>query len=197
MIPDYDDSLSLRDARALYFEANGFGEDGGYNDKWVTGKFGPLPFAFPNGEARRRVVPLHDLHHVITGYGTDGAGEGAISAWEVAGGCGRSGVAWFLNLNALFLGSLIDARGVFGAFVRGRRSRNFYEQGFDEELLARNLGDVRRELLAESETPFGAAVTFADRGVFAGWWGIGFALAVMELALVFAPVVRLVQWIAA
>ena len=90
----YADQERLRDARKRYFEANGFGADGGYEAKWVTLQAGPLRLAFPNSEARRRAVRYHDLHHVLADYPTDWTGEAEIGAWELASGCGRHGAAW-------------------------------------------------------------------------------------------------------
>ena len=80
--------MTVRDARARYFAANGFSE-AAYVDAWVRFKVGPLPVVFPNTRSRKRAVPMHDLHHVATGYGTSLVGEAEIGAWEIAGGCGR------------------------------------------------------------------------------------------------------------
>ncbi|HSO31503.1 MAG TPA: hypothetical protein VLT33_03275, partial [Labilithrix sp.] len=67
----YPPDLTMRAARALYFENNGFGADGGYGAAWVDFKLGPLPFPFPNTPQRIDAVKFHDLHHVLTGYDTD------------------------------------------------------------------------------------------------------------------------------
>src|SRR6478752_6208121 len=83
----YAPSLTLREARDLYFRSNGFGEDGGYGDAWVDFKLGPVPFPFPNTAARIKAVKVHDLHHIVTGYRTNFVGELEISAWEIGGGC--------------------------------------------------------------------------------------------------------------
>lgn len=83
----YDEGLTMREARAIYFEVNGFGADGGYGDAWVDFKLGPLPVPFPNTRARVRAVRYHDLHHVLTGYDTNTIGEFEISAWELGAGC--------------------------------------------------------------------------------------------------------------
>ena len=101
----YDSSLTLRDARALYFENNEFGDDGGYSKRWVKFDLGPIPLAFPNLPSRRRAVRIHDLDHVLTGYNTDLRGETEIAAYEIASGCGNYGAAWFLNLQAFFTGT--------------------------------------------------------------------------------------------
>ena len=85
---EYDPHLTLRDARQRYFERGGFG-NGGYWDRWVRLKAGPLVIRFPNTQARLRAVKLHDLHHVLTEYDTSWSGEAEIGAWEIATGCGR------------------------------------------------------------------------------------------------------------
>src|SRR5262245_10722491 len=71
---DYDAGSTLRQPRARYFEENDFGEDGGYNARWVKLKLGPFPYAIPNTKGRVRAVRYHDLHHIMTGYRTDWIG---------------------------------------------------------------------------------------------------------------------------
>jgi len=73
------------EARQRYFADNGF-SDAGYSDRWVKLSIGPLPFVMPNLPSRRRAIPLHDLHHVATGYDTTVRGEAEISAWELGAG---------------------------------------------------------------------------------------------------------------
>ena len=65
----YDPQLTLRNARGRYFEINNF-NDGGYDDRWLKMKAGPIPISFPNTKARVRAVKFHDLHHVLTEYPT-------------------------------------------------------------------------------------------------------------------------------
>jgi hypothetical protein len=74
----YSDATPVRQARAEYFRANGFGDDGGYDAQWVKVKLGAVPLWFPNTDARRRAVRLHDLHHLATGYETSLVGEAEI-----------------------------------------------------------------------------------------------------------------------
>ena len=89
----YDpESDTLRAARARYFEANGFGADGGYNKDWEIFRLGPIPIPIPNLQARREALPYHDCNHVLTGYTTDWQGEFEIGAYELGAGCGRN---WF------------------------------------------------------------------------------------------------------
>ena len=51
---------------------------------WVTA-FG-IKFPFPNILGRNKVLPYHDLHHIVTGYRTDEAGEFEVGAWCLATG---------------------------------------------------------------------------------------------------------------
>ena len=139
-----DDTLAR--ARDDYFRANGFGENGGYDDAWVDFKLGPIPMPFPNTASRKRAVRFHDLHHALTGYATDVRGEFEISAWEVASGCADHVAAWQLNLGGLVGGLLIAPRRTWRAWLRGRQSRNLYRTPYDEQLLGRRVADVRREL---------------------------------------------------
>ncbi|HYH85947.1 MAG TPA: hypothetical protein VEX60_10885 [Pyrinomonadaceae bacterium] len=161
----YGPEMTLREARALYFEINNF-KDGGYGEAWVKMKAGPFPIWFPNTKARVRAVKYHDLHHVLTEYPTTWRGEAEIGAWEIATGCANHYPALLLDLEALAIGLVICPRGVFRAFVRGRRSRNLYRQRFDDELLAAKVGDMREELRL-SETH--AEASSADRLSFAAW----------------------------
>jgi hypothetical protein len=142
----YADGSTVRAARAEYFAANGF-SDASYNDSWVTlGKLGPIPLTFPNSTSRKRAVPLHDLHHVATGYTTTWTGEAEIAAWELAGGCGKHLAAWVLNSFAMTYGLVIAPRRIYRAFKRGRKSRTLYQSGWEDSLLDLTVGELREKL---------------------------------------------------
>lgn len=142
----YSPESTLREAREAFFERSGFAADGGYGDRWVKLRMGYLPIWFPNTEGRRRCVPLHDLHHILTEYPTTWRGETEISAWEVATGIRRHYVGWLLDLLGIALGLVINPRGVFRAFVRGRHCMNLYGETWDERILTRRVGNERRRL---------------------------------------------------
>src|SRR3979411_2607790 len=114
----YAEASRVADARAEYFTANG-SSDATYRDHWVRFKLGPIPVAFPNTASRKRAIPLHDLHHVATGYATTLTGEAEIGAWECAGGCRDYWAAWVLNASCFALGTVIAPRRIWRAFVRG------------------------------------------------------------------------------
>ncbi len=161
----YGAELTLRAARERYFEINHF-ENGGYEESWVKMKAGPVPIWFPNTVARVKAVKFHDLHHVLTEYPTTWRGEAEIGAWEVATGCAKHYQGWLLNMWAFTIGLVINPRGVYRAFMRGRQSRNLYRGIVYNELLERKVGDVRRELSLDRRP---APPTPRDRRAFVLW----------------------------
>lgn len=146
-------SLTLATARSQYWQANGFGDDGGDALAWIPIKLWKLTVKIPNTEGRRRAVRLHDLHHVVTGYRTDLTGESEIAAWELASGCFRWPAAFVLNHFALTLGVLLAPRHVLRAWARGRATRNLYCFDGVDELLPRTVGEVRHELGLDAPQP--------------------------------------------
>jgi hypothetical protein len=146
-------SLTLATARSQYWQANGFGDDGGDSLDWIPIKLWKLTVKIPNTEGRRRAVRLHDLHHVVTGYRTDLAGESEIAAWELASGCFRWPAAFVLNQFALAMGLVVAPRSVMQAWARGRATRNLYRFDGVDELLPRTVDEVRSELGLDAAPP--------------------------------------------
>jgi hypothetical protein len=174
--------MTLREARAEYFAANGLPPDGGYHDRWVRIQIGPIPFAYPNTEGRRRVTLAHDLHHVLTGYRTDIRGEAELAAWEIGAGC-RDRAGLQLELRVLGFGLLRWPREVYRAFLRGRRSRNLLGTRCDDAFVARPVETVRAELGIDPSAPAPEA-TSDDRRAFARW-------ALLAIAIVWGPLIPL------
>jgi ubiquinone biosynthesis protein Coq4 len=141
----------MGEARARYFLDNGFG-DGGYDDRFVVLRAMGVPVVIlPNTKQRVRSVRFHDLHHVLTGYDTTWRGECEIAAWELASGCRDHWAAWVLNFWAAVVGICVAPRALLRAARRGRASRNLYAREWDDALLERTVGELRRELGLEAE----------------------------------------------
>lgn len=183
------DDTPMREALITYFDDNDFGADGGYGETWVDFKLGPVPFPFPNTPMRVRAVKYHDLHHLITGYATDLAGELEIAAWEVGAGCGAFVVPWQLNLGGMAGGVFFMPRRVLRAFLRGRRSTSFYGRDY-EALLDMTVAEGTALAGVPAEVPpasvgellrFGLAVL---AGLVVG--AITFVMALVTLPLAYA-----------
>lgn len=99
-------------AVAAYLDENGFKlED--YDAATVKVTFWWLTFPFPNPPSRQLAVRFHDLHHVVTGYGTDPAGEAEVSMWEL-----RRGISMF----SPFVQAIIWSGALFGLVHSRRRT---------------------------------------------------------------------------
>lgn len=184
--------MTLREGRRQAFEAFGIPEDGGDSEAWVDFKLGPVPMPFPNSDARRRAVKLHDLHHVLTGYRMDIIGEFEISAWEIAAGCGGYVVPWYLNLMGVSAGLISAPRRTARAFWRGARARSLYTSLGHDAVIDRSIEDVQRELgIAPSVEP-----RLRDVATLAGAALAGSVLALVTAAVVLTPV-TLVAWVIA
>jgi hypothetical protein len=186
----YDPEMTLRDARVRYFELSGFGDDGGYSDRWIKVKVWRIPIWLPNTQGRVRAVKLHDLHHILTEYPTTWRGEAEISSWEVAsGGLRRYYAGWLLDLLNVAQGLVVNPRGLFRGFVRGRRSRNLFGETFTDEMLSRRVGEMRRELLLDNEDAAAAGARRAsarDVVAFVAW---SLACVLLYAVLVVMPLV--------
>jgi hypothetical protein len=153
----------------------------------VNLKLGPVPVSFPNTPGRVRAVRYHDLHHVLTGYDTDNAGEFEISAFEIAAGCKDFYAAWFLNLGGTTAGMFRWPRRTFRAFLRGRASRSLYGEEL-EPLLEASVAEARARMGCPAEPP---AARASDVALFGLTVVAGFAtgLPLLALAIPAAPLV--------
>jgi hypothetical protein len=141
--------ITVKEARDLHFKNHGLPLDGGYNDVWVVLTFGFLTFYIPNTRARKKAVPLHDIHHIVTGYASTPIGEAEISAWELAAGIYDKHFARFINLAALLYGFILFPKRTFTAYLRGRNSHTLYNTPFSEALLNEKLKTIQKKLLPD------------------------------------------------
>ncbi len=137
--------VAVREARDQYLGDNGFDVAGYTAPTFELEVFG-RPVRFRNTRGRQRVVPLHDLHHVATGYGTDYVGEAEIGAWELRGGCPTL-ILWALNGAAVLIGLFLAPRRVVRAWRRAKGQRTLYRSGLGyDEALAMTVGALRAHL---------------------------------------------------
>ncbi len=149
----YDPNLTLQEARGIYFEANDFGEDGGYSKDTVQVKLGLLPLEISNPPSRVEAVKFHDLHHIVTGYQTNWRGEFEISCYEIRAGCGRLWFAWLINLGGVAGGLMFLPRRSARAWTRGRVSGGLYRTPYNDALLERTVGEMTASLNLDGEDP--------------------------------------------
>lgn len=145
--PAFAPSPRLRVEQGLdaYLRANGF-TTAGYAEPSVELSAGPFTFRVPNPPARQRAIAQHDVHHVLTGYGTDLVGEAEVGAWELRAGC-TTPFLYFINLTAALMGLLLAPRRVARAWWRGRGQSTLYRAGLGAgEVAGLSIGALRSRL---------------------------------------------------
>ncbi len=144
----FPDAMTLREARARHFARAGFDEQT-YVESWVKLPVGPFTVVMPNLGARKEAVKVHDLNHVVTGYGTDWKGEFEISAFEIGMGTGRYWFGWFIDVGGLAAGLLRAPSETLRAYARGRRAHDSTYRHIDrwsDSVLDETVGSLRARL---------------------------------------------------
>jgi hypothetical protein len=142
-------TMNIRDARDHYLAENGFSLET-YEERWADFWLFGLRLKIPNLPSRRRLLRMHDLHHVATGFGTDLVGEAEVSVWELRRGYRGLGLycGFIVSLGAA-LGLLAPVRALAAWRAPGaspvRPSLYATERSYDE-LLTLSVGELRREL---------------------------------------------------
>jgi hypothetical protein len=92
------------------------------------------------------LLHLHDLHHVVTGYGTGLIGEAEISAYELRAGC-RSAMVLMLCVGAILCAMFIAPGRIRRAWKRARGARTLYHSAIPYEALLRmSVAELRHHL---------------------------------------------------
>jgi hypothetical protein len=137
--------LRVEQGLDAYLRSNGF-TTAGYDALTAEISLGPLTVTVPNPPARRRAIAQHDVHHVLTGYGTDLVGEAEVGAWELGAGC-TTPFLYFINLTAAVIGALLAPRRVARAWLRGRGQSTLYRAGLGaDEVRGLSIGELRARL---------------------------------------------------
>jgi hypothetical protein len=153
-------SWTVRDAVAAYLEENGFDVKDYDAPTALVTPFG-ISMHIPNPPSRQRAVRLHDLHHLVTGYGTDFAGEAEVSAWELSRGLRGLGLYIRLIIVTAFVGGLLVApRRTWRAFRAAPGRDTLFPRPDYESLINLTLGELRQLLGVRS-----AGLARAPRGL--------------------------------
>jgi hypothetical protein len=144
--------LSVQEARTRLLLRHGLPPDGGYSRRWWAIQFGGFKVSLPNFRWRRVAVPIHDVHHVVTGFACDPIGEMEMAAWEHAAGRFPSAWGTLFCLPLVALGAALAPQRIFAAFLLGRDSRTLYSALPGEIRLERPLSELQAGLLPSKPT---------------------------------------------
>lgn len=132
---------TVREGRDRYLAANSL-TVASYNERGFPVYVGRWPVRLPNPG----LLHLHDLHHVVTGYGTGLVGEAEISAYELRAGC-RSFMVHLLCVGAILGAMFVAPRRIVRAWRRARGARTLYHTSIPyETLLGMSVAGLRRHL---------------------------------------------------
>jgi hypothetical protein len=80
-------------------------------------------------------IILHDVHHMLTGYGFNWRGELEVAAWELgSGGCGWHLLYWLDRLTFFLIGLVSAPRVTLRAFLHGFHGHNLFGRDPEEVL---------------------------------------------------------------
>ena len=188
---DYPSNLRLKEALPILYAKLGQGDDGGVNARWIKVYFGKFYVPIPNFPARKKAVRFHDVHHILTGYPTTWKGETEIGAWEVATGGGTYIATWIFDLGIFATGLFLHPVATFRAFVKGLRSKSFYNDEYTyEEVLEMTIGEAQS--LLKITPPNQSPATITDVLSFIGWWLLAF---ISSFLIYVAPVAFIIHCI--
>jgi len=128
---------SVKQGLTSYLEENGFSREE-YDLPVVKVTFWGITFPVPNPPQRQIAVRFHDLHHLVTGYGTDPTGEAEISAWEM-----RRGVSVF----GLYVQGIVFVGMLMGFVHSPRRTLRAWQTAKSKTPLVPTTMDRYQELL--------------------------------------------------
>jgi hypothetical protein len=132
--------MTTQEALNDRFVADGVLDPGATRDDWYAGhwirlRVGGTQIPFFPILRRGGPIVLHDVHHMLTGYGFNWRGELEVAAWELgSGGCGWHVLYWLDRLTFFAIGLVFWPRVSLRAFARGRRGHNLFTRDPEEVL---------------------------------------------------------------
>ncbi|PCH69434.1 MAG: hypothetical protein COC01_01410 [Bacteroidetes bacterium] len=144
----------------IFYAQNGYEKDGGAESKWFEVKFPIFTLKLPNPEWRRKIIYLHDIHHVINGCDTSWKGEAFIAGWEVANGFGRHFPISLLITWTMGYSMFINPKDVVEGYKKGVRDKGVIALGMQKnDLLSMEFAELKNRVESPSDSGMG----------FSGW----------------------------
>ena len=142
-----DPNVTVEEALSIFLGAEHLGREA-YEDRVNYARLGFLTIPFPNPKARREIVYLHDVNHVLSGYDTSWAGEGEVAAWELASGFPKHcWIGYFYAPLTFSVGLIVAPKRLYRAWVRGLTEKNAcYSTLSREEMMKARVSELRKKL---------------------------------------------------
>lgn len=126
--------MTTEEKLQVFWDNNQLGQSGNVEEKWNLFRVGFFQFYFPNLSVDGYL--LHDINHLLGGYGLDWLSEFEVAAWEVGSG-GRTGfgLSNFYPLIGLLLGLIITPKRTILAYKKGRLRVNAHKLSAQGDIL--------------------------------------------------------------
>lgn len=135
--------MKVKEALKQFWADNGFEEDGGVDNKFDKFTAFGIPFKFPNLSSKGYL--LHDVNHLIHGYGTTWKEEFRASAWEIgAGGRKGYGISWFYPITGMLFGLICDFKQTTQAYKKGKNFLTSHVLSHKYDILELELEELKR-----------------------------------------------------
>ena len=130
-----------------FYLDNGISKDGGENDDWFVVKILFFTVMLPNPSWRKKVIHMHDIHHLLNNCGTSWAGEGVVAGWEIATGWWKAFPVCLYVFVAMAFSIYIRPLAVYRGYTAGLNSNSTLTLGLDKDTIYNmELSDLKEML---------------------------------------------------
>jgi len=141
----FDPSLTVREALKQFYMENGFSEEDASKNYYKL-IIGPFVGYVVNPDSRKKVVHHHDLEHILYEIDTSLEGEAELSAITMVTRGKKPLANYVYGGLGVLTGLVINRRRTLRGFFKGRKRKSVFTLGSFEELLDRQIGELRQEL---------------------------------------------------
>lgn len=133
--------MTVEEKLIIFWNDNQLGESGNTDKKWNLFRIGFFKLYFPN--LGQRGYLLHDVNHLLSGYGIDWFSEFQIAAWELGSGR-RKGfyLSNFYPIVGFFLGLVSIPKRTLNAYKKGKNRVNAHILSHKENVLGMEFDDL-------------------------------------------------------
>lgn len=173
--------MDVRSALEEYYSFQPYLSDDKRDNTYITFYLGKWDLKVPNFKSSEKKIINHDLHHIITGYGTDRIGEGEVAAWQLGTGILFQPIGMAYSLAGLFTGLLLSFNRTDKAFKVGRRNCNLYSVNVSE-IINSDIAKIKTYCSHQS----GCRPSLLDAPIFAKYFTLSLFMALGVIGF-FAP----------
>jgi hypothetical protein len=137
--------MTISDALQEFYKKNNLSLDGGKNEDFFELKFKLFTLKLPNSKARKKVIYIHDIQHVLYDCNITWKGEAFIAGWEIGTKMWKHFPIGMMSLWAMGFSLLNYPKEVFKGYKTGINNKGIIDVNIPEKEL---LNFSKSELLS-------------------------------------------------